>query len=156
MSETSVTLRRMRWWDLDAVDAIEQQLFDQPWSTETFLSELAYVPESRHYLVAEQESQLLGYAGLRAVPPEADVQTLAVAPAAQGRGLGRLLLDALLTEAVRRGCTQVFLEVRSDNDPAAALYTARGFERIALRRGYYAPGQDAVIMRLRTSAEASA
>lgn len=156
MTGEGIELRRMRWWDLDAVAAIERQLFPQPWSGETFLSELAYVPESRYYLVAEQASEVVGYAGLRAVPPEADVQTLAVAPAAQGRGVGRRLLDALLAEAARRGCTQVFLEVRSDNDPAAALYAARGFERIALRHGYYGPGQDAVIMRRRTTAGASA
>lgn len=140
----------MRWWDLDAVVALEQQLFAQPWSAQTFLSELAYVPESRCYVVAQDAAGIVGYAGLRAVPPEGDVQTLAVAPAAQGRGVGRTLLDALLAEAVRRGCTQVFLEVRADNASALGLYGSRGFERQGLRRGYYGPGEDAVIMRLRT------
>lgn len=152
MSPGTVALRRMRWWDLEEVSALEQALFEQPWSAETFLSELAYVPESRWYVVAADGSGVLGYAGLRAVPPEADVQTLAVAPGARGRGVGRMLLDALLGEAARRGCTQVFLEVRSDNAPALGLYAARGFERQGLRRGYYGPGQDAVIMRLRTGA----
>lgn len=155
MTSGSVELRRMRWWDLDAVVALELALFPQPWSAETFLSELAYVPESRWYVVAESDGDLVGYAGLRAVPPEGDVQTLAVAPATQGRGVGRTLLDALLAEAVRRGCTQVFLEVRSDNPAALGLYGSRGFERQGLRRGYYGPGEDAVIMRLRTGAGVS-
>lgn len=146
---TEVSLRRMRWWDLPAVTEVEQALFPEPWSTETFLSELAHVPETRHYLVAVRDEDVLGYAGLRAVGTEADVQTIAVAPTAQGTGLGGRLLDALLEEAQRRGCREVFLEVRPDNAAATALYASRGFERIALRRGYYAPGEDAVIMRRR-------
>lgn len=146
---SDVALRRMRWWDLPEVAVLEQDLFAEPWSAETFLSELAHVPETRHYLVAVRDDGVLGYAGLRAVGTEADVQTIAVAPAARGTGLGGRLLDALLEEAQRRGCREVFLEVRPDNTAAAALYGSRGFERIALRRGYYAPGEDAVIMRRR-------
>lgn len=142
-------LRRMRWWDLPEVTALEQQLFPEPWSTETFLSELAYVPDTRHYLVAVRDDGVLGYAGLRAVGTEADVQTIAVDHAARGTGLGGRLLDALLEEAQRRGCREAFLEVRPENAAATALYASRGFERIALRRGYYAPGEDAVIMRRR-------
>jgi ribosomal protein S18 acetylase RimI-like enzyme len=79
-----------------------------------------------------------------------------VAPWAQGRGLGRAVLEALLGEAVRRGCGQVLLEVRADNGPAMALYHSRGFEQIALRRGYYAPGADGVVMRLRLTGKAAA
>ncbi len=160
------TVRRMRWWDLPAVCELERSLFPQPWTAETFLSELAHVPDTRHYLVAVpgecgldpigtdaghiHGEQVSGYAGLRAVGAEADVQTIAVAPGARGTGLGGRLLDALLAEALRRGCREVFLEVRPDNTAATALYASRGFERIALRRGYYAPGEDAVIMRLRS------
>jgi ribosomal-protein-alanine N-acetyltransferase len=81
---------------------------------------------------------------------EADVQTIGVHPASQGRGLGTLLLRALTAEAVRRGATSLLLEVRADNDPAIRLYTREGFERISLRRRYYQPGDvDAWVMRRR-------
>jgi N6-L-threonylcarbamoyladenine synthase len=64
---------------------------------------------------------------------------MAVAPTAQGRGLGRQLLRALLEEAERRGQRTVRLEVRADNPVAQGLYAAHGFMREGLRRGYYQP-----------------
>jgi [ribosomal protein S18]-alanine N-acetyltransferase len=148
MPET--TLRAMRWWDVDPVTAIECDLFPDPWSTETFWSELAGVPDTRHYVVAEQDGAVIGYAGLFATRHQADVQTIAVATGHQGSGLGRTLLTALLDEARRRGCGEVLLEVRADNEPAQRLYERFGFERIAVRRGYYQPGgTDGWVLRRR-------
>ena len=64
--------------------------------------------------------------------------------------MGAALLTELLAEAGRRGCTEVFLEVRADNDRARVLYERFGFERIGLRKRYYQPtGVDAVVMRRR-------
>jgi ribosomal-protein-alanine N-acetyltransferase len=147
---TEPVLRRMRWWDVVAAHALEVALFPDPWSVETFWSELAHVPASRHYLVAEQDGDLVGYAGLVVAGNQADVQTLAVAAPAQGRGLGRLLLDALIAEARARDAAEVLLEVRAENAPARALYERAGFERIAVRRGYYRPGgTDALVLRLK-------
>jgi [ribosomal protein S18]-alanine N-acetyltransferase len=151
---SEVTLRRMRWWDLPAVCELEQGLFPQDsWTVETFWSELAGVPATRHYLVAETAGgEIAGYAGLRAVRDQADVQTLGVRPDQQGTGLGRCLLDALLTEAGRRRCHAVFLEVRADNEVAIKLYERAGFEVTGRRRGYYAGGADALTMRRRLPA----
>jgi ribosomal-protein-alanine N-acetyltransferase len=143
-------LRPMRWWDIDAVRAIEQSLFPDAWSTETFWAELAGVPETRHYVVAETGREVIGYAGLFATRDQADVQTIAVAAGHQGSGLGATLLDALLDEARRRGCREVLLDVRVDNESALHLYEKAGFERISVRRGYYqSGGVDGVVMRLR-------
>jgi ribosomal-protein-alanine N-acetyltransferase len=144
-----VRLEPMRWWHVEACVALERDLFPaDAWSPETFWSELARVPDSRHYLVAlDAGGRVVGYAGLSALPPEADIQTLAVAPSGQGRGLGSRLLDALLAEAARRGATTVLLEVRADNEAALHLYGRRGFVPIARRRDYYAPGVDAVVMK---------
>lgn len=148
MSEVSV--RRMRWWDLEAAHGLEVELFPDAWSVQTFWSELAGVPESRYYVVAEAGGGLVGYAGLAVAGRTADVQTLAVAPVAQGQGLGARLLDDLLAEARARRADEVLLEVRADNAAAQALYASRGFERIAVRRGYYPPdGADAHVLRLR-------
>jgi ribosomal-protein-alanine N-acetyltransferase len=144
----------MRWWDVERVLPLEAQLFpDDPWTAEGFWAELAQ-HDSRHYVVLESSDdpseQPLGYAGLMAVGATADVQTVAVAPSAQGRGLGRVLLDHLLAAAVDRGCREVLLEVRADNAPAQALYARAGFERIGVRRGYYDGGRtDALVLRRR-------
>lgn len=140
----------MRWWDVCAALAIERALFPDPWSEATFWAELAGVPETRHYVVAESGGEVVGYAGLFATRHTADVQTLAVAAERQGAGLGATLLTALLDEARRRGAGEVLLEVRADNVTAQRLYTRFGFERIGVRRGYYQPGRvDAVVMRHR-------
>jgi ribosomal-protein-alanine N-acetyltransferase len=146
-----ITLRPMRWWDVPAALAIERALFPDPWTEATFWSELAGVPETRHYVVAESAAELVGYAGLFATRHTADVQTVAVARDRQGVGLGAMLLTALLDEAQRRRVDEVLLEVRADNEGAARLYARFGFERVAVRRGYYQPGRvDAVVMRRRS------
>ncbi|MFI7588166.1 ribosomal protein S18-alanine N-acetyltransferase [Spongisporangium articulatum] len=146
-----LALRPMRWWDVSSLLAAEQELFGATaWSAETFWGELAH-PETRHYVVAEgPDGELLGYAGLLRPGPEADVQTVAVLPAAQGRGVGKALLAELVSQAAAGGANTLMLEVRADNEPAVALYTGAGFERIAVRRRYYQPGDhDAWVMRLR-------
>ena len=157
-----VVLRPMRWWDIAAVHRIETNLFPDPWSVEAFWSELAHVPATRYYLVAERAGaesagtdpagadSVVGYAGMVVAGHQADVQTLAVAPAHQRGGMGARLLDALLAEARRRGAAEVLLEVRAENTAAQALYARAGFERVAVRRGYYRPGgTDALVLRLR-------
>ena len=50
----------MRWWDIEAALVIEQELFADAWSAETFWAELAGVPETRHYVVADDEGDVVG------------------------------------------------------------------------------------------------
>jgi ribosomal-protein-alanine N-acetyltransferase len=146
-----VSLERMRWWHVADLLPIERQLFaPEPWSERMFWSELGQL-ETRHYIVAVAEGgALVGYAGLCDYPDEAWVQTMAVAPAAQGGGLGGRLLEELLEEAARRRQRVVSLEVRADNEPAQRLYARHGFARTGLRRGYYPGGVDALVLTHRS------
>lgn len=157
-----VALREMRWWDLDAVLALEQELFpEDAWSRGMFWSELA---EARHpagtraYVVAEDgDGRIVGYAGLAAVAGTGDVQTIATARDHWGTGLGSALLTALLRAATAAECHEVLLEVRVDNARAQRLYRRFGFEPIGFRRGYYQPGNvDALVMRLADPASGTA
>jgi ribosomal-protein-alanine N-acetyltransferase len=111
--------------------------------------------------LACQAAGLAGYAGMMFVPQvlrpsgrsirgggSADVLTIAVAGDCWGQGIGSALLEALVGEARRRGCAEVFLEVREDNPRARGLYLRRGFTEIGVRRGYYQPANvDAIVMR---------
>jgi ribosomal-protein-alanine N-acetyltransferase len=109
-----------------------------------FWNELA----QRHfYLVALDEEQVLGYAGLAVVDrEEAWVQNIAVRRDAQRHGIGRSLLEALLAEAEGKA-GKVLLEVAVDNAPAQRLYATYDFEPVGLRRGYYQPSNtDALVM----------
>jgi [ribosomal protein S18]-alanine N-acetyltransferase len=151
----SVVLRPMSLHDISAVAVLEQDLFGvEAWSPELLAGEVTADPVSRYYLVAEDGGMVTGYGGLMAQPGgQADVVTLAVAADRWGEGIGSALLDGLLAEADRRGCTEIFLEVRVDNDRAQRLYRRRGFTDIGIRRGYYQPsGTDALVMRLVTAA----
>jgi [ribosomal protein S18]-alanine N-acetyltransferase len=133
---------------------LETQLFegDDPWPASAFVSELAsrqFARRSNHYVAARTPKQLVGYAGiarLGLLPPyEYEIHTIGVDPDYQGQGIGRRLLDNLLEFA--QGGT-VFLEVRTDNEPAIALYRSAGFEQIGLRKRYYrVSGADAYTMR---------
>ena len=146
--ETSITVDRMRWWHIAAVAELEGELFPHDrWSVEQFWSELAL--PTRFYVVAIHAGSIVGYAGLFALAPQSDIQTIAVRADQQGRGIGHALLLALLTEADRRGAHETLLEVRADNASAIALYARHGFERISGRRAYYPDGGDADIMRRR-------
>ena len=135
--------------DLDNVLGLELALFgEEAWSRQMLEGELGQQPASRYYLVAEEDGTIVGYAGLLAAGGQADVLTIAVSTARWGQGIGSQLLADLLSEAVRRGCTEIFLEVRADNTRAQRLYRWWGFDDIGTRRGYYQPsGMDAIVMR---------
>lgn len=140
------TVAPMRWWHVDAVHALEEQLFpDDGWSREQFWAELAQ--PTRRYRVALDGDEVVGYAGLFVLPPDADVQTVGVRADQQGRGVGRLLLEPLVTAAEAQGVTHTMLEVRADNVGARSLYERLGFVRLSERRRYYPDGGDALIMR---------
>jgi ribosomal-protein-alanine acetyltransferase len=138
--------------DLPEMITWEGALFGtDAWSPEVMVAELSH-PAS-YYLVArpDGEDAIVGYAGLRADNRggDGDIQTVAVAPEHRGKGLGRLLVEALLGEARQRLASSVFLEVRADNDAARGLYASLGFQEIDRRTGYYQPdGVDAIVMTL--------
>lgn len=144
------TVDTLQYKDLPRCAELEQQLFpgEDPWSERMFAAEL----DAGHWYVGARtgDSTLIGYAGLAVLghPPqvETEVHTLAVDARCQGSGVGTKLLRVLLERADAEHAP-VFLEVRTDNVPALALYAAHGFERIGLRRNYYQPsGADAYIM----------
>lgn len=143
-----VTVRDMLPADIPAVHQLEVRLFPvDAWPLHMFVDELAQ-PETRRYLIAEAPEGIVGYAGLMCVEPIADVQTIAVVPEYEGRGIGSALLTELIDEGRRRGAADVLLEVRADNPRAQQLYLRFGFEQIHVRRKYYRDGVDALIMRL--------
>ncbi|GLZ44591.1 ribosomal-protein-alanine acetyltransferase [Actinomycetospora sp. NBRC 106375] len=139
--------------DADRCAELEAILFpgDDPWSARAFREELR---AGHRYLAARDGDRLVGYGGVALLPgrlgqqAEAEIHTIGVDPACQGRGVGRALLDRLLAAADDIGAT-TYLEVRTDNAPARRLYRATGFEVVGTRRRYYASGADAYTMRRR-------
>ena len=134
-----------RWWHIAEVMPLEDDLFgEEKWSSAMFWNELA---QHNFYIVATENDEILGYAGLSSNQDESWVQNIAVKATAQRRGIGRELLEALLAEAARLGIKKTLLEVAVDNAPAQHLYARYDFEPVGLRRGYYQPSNtDALVM----------
>ena len=144
-----VTVDTLTVADAERCAQLEACLFpgDDPWPAEAFGRELA--AKHNHYVAARTADTLVGYAGIsrlgRKPPFEYEVHTIGVDPAYQGQGIGGRLLAELL-EFADGGV--VYLEVRTDNAAAIALYRSAGFVEVGLRRRYYrVSGADAYTMR---------
>lgn len=141
-----LAIRPMHWTDIPDVDQLEAELFPSDhWSVEQWWRELA--AEHNHYWVAELQGKVIGYCGLSAQVPDADIQTIAIGAENQGGGLGGQLLDSMLDAAEALSIRFIFLEVRADNQPAINLYAGRHFTRMSERVKYYPDGETAIIMR---------
>jgi ribosomal-protein-alanine N-acetyltransferase len=135
--------------DADRCAELEAQLFpgDDPWPATAFVRELE--SEHNHYVAARTDGALIGYAGItrlgRKPPYEYEIHTIGVDKVHQGEGIGRGLLNRLLDIAAGG---VIFLEVRTDNEAAIALYESAGFTRLGMRKRYYrVSGADAYTMR---------
>ena len=129
--------------DLTTLAALHAACFARPWNARAL-----------HDLLTSGAFGLYhrdGFVLSRAAGGEAEILTLAVAPYARGKGLGRALLQAAIKEAGRRGAQSLFLEVGADNPSALALYAGLGFAKVGMRKGYYASDsgdKDALVLRL--------
>lgn len=145
---STVTIRAARESDLDDVAAIERAVFADPWSRRSF-ADLVNA-SGVQFLVASDENAVIGYAIVLMTGVESELANLAVARLAQHRGIGRRLLAEAMAAARRRGCQEMFLEVRASNAAAIRLYSSSGFEAVGRRVRYYArPIEDAIVMRAR-------
>lgn len=123
---------------------LHARAFERSWSAVEF----ADLMDALGVTALEAED---GFILIRAAGPDAEVLTLAVAPEARRRGVGRGLVERALAAAAEMGADTMFLEVAADNAAALALYKATGFERAGVRRGYYTrpegPKVDALTLR---------
>ena len=144
-------LRDMRREDLPAVLDIERRSFAQPWSRAFFEKELA-TPFARLVVTVEEavpRPQVIGYTCRWRVTDEVHLLNVAVHPERRGLGHGRALVAGVVAEAEAARARVVYLEVRAGNVIARRLYRQLGFKDLGVRRGYYGPGQDAIVMELR-------
>jgi ribosomal-protein-alanine N-acetyltransferase len=138
----------MREHDLDEVLLIENAIYTHPWTRGNFADSLRAGYECR---VLRLGAELLGYFVLMVAAGEAHLLNLSIAGAHQRRGHGSRLLRDAAALARKLGARSLFLEVRPSNRGAQALYTRFGFEKIAVRRGYYparAGREDALVLTL--------
>jgi ribosomal-protein-alanine N-acetyltransferase len=134
--------------ELDAVLAIEEASFTNPWTREMYLSELDRTDASAVYLARASQGEIVGFCSFWRVLDELHINNLAVAPDRRRAGVASALLRSVLAEGARRGARSVLLEVRRSNDAARELYSRMGFSVVAVRHGYYShPEEDALVLR---------
>jgi ribosomal-protein-alanine N-acetyltransferase len=148
-----VAIRRMTASDLDRVQAIAESLPQAPhWPQSAWLKALdseSAPPRVALVAAGPQPSLIHGFAIANFLPPQAELESIAVVPERQRLGLGERLFQALAAELKAAGVHELVLEVRASNRPALAFYRTLGFTQTGLRAGYYAdPKEDAVLMSL--------
>lgn len=142
----AIRVRPARRDDLASVARIEAASFSTPWSPATFESLLGRTGPV--LLVAQApEGAVVGYAVMWSYADQGELANIAVAKGWRGRGIGSLLMDAILEAADGAGVRELFLEVRESNTRASVMYERRGFELVGRRPLYYQhPREDALVL----------
>lgn len=142
-------IRRAGAGDLDAVVALEDECEGRDaWSRALLADGLAGTVPTVSYLVAQGESDIVGYAVVSCVDDVAELQRIGVTADARRSGIGSELLERTLGLARKEGAQRLLLEVREDNRAAIAMYAAHGFVEIDRRPRYYRDGAAAIVMRI--------
>lgn len=149
MKENAYTIKAMCQEDIPEVLRLEREAFGQmAWHAEDFESAISSKCDFPLVIQAGTDSiGLAGYAVLRIIAPEAEIENICVAPACRRSGVGETLMAEMLHLAAERDAERIFLEVRAHNEPAKALYLKSGFVESYRRKNYYqGPTEDAIIM----------
>ena len=124
---------------------LEKTCFSTPWS-ESGLNEEIENPQS-HFIVAENEDDVLGYIGVQEIVGEAYITNIAVFPEYRRQGVAQELLQKAIDGAKSRDCVFITLEVRKSNSNAIALYEKLDFKNVGERKNFYTnPTENAIIM----------
>lgn len=131
--------------DLDAVNAIEMQAFQDPWSKQDFINELESNPYSCIY-VKEINGEVVAYVDLWIAYENAEIANIAVKKEFLHQGIASELMQYCLQKIQQSKCENFTLEVRVSNMNAIKLYEKFGFQTVSKRKKYYADGEDAYLM----------
>ncbi|PNH20692.1 ribosomal-protein-alanine N-acetyltransferase [Megasphaera hutchinsoni] len=139
--------------DVEGIYGIEQRSFSRPWSKDVIKRELEDNEFALYYVLETADGLLGAYAGLWNVVGEGQITNIAVLPEFQGQGYGEMLVRILMEAAWDAGCETIFLEARSSNSVALALYRKLGYQTVSIRKAYYTdPIEDACIMECKKEA----
>lgn len=131
---------------LQDFEQIEKNLisdFDDFWTPAILKSEI--VAENRSYIVAKQNGEIVGFAGVMYNFPAIEIMNIVTKKDCRGNGIGKKLLQAILENAEKNQFTEIFLEVNEKNKIAKSLYENAGFCQIGERKTYYGD-ENAILM----------
>mgnify|MGYP000429746949 FL=1 len=130
--------------DLADILSIEKKVFKHPWSKEQLSWELNSQPAAENYVMIAR-GNMIGYLFSHVVDDDVQILNIAIDIPFQHKGYGEQLLSYFLDQF--NTDSSIHLEVRKSNFPAINLYLKFGFHETGTRKGYYADGEDAIIMQ---------
>lgn len=140
-----MTIESMTVDDISQVAKIERQIFSIPWSEKAFRDSME--SDNTIYIVAKENDNVAGYAGMYLSFEEGNITNVAVNPLSRRKGIGEKIVRDILNRAYEKGVRDVFLEVRETNSVAIALYEKIGFKEEGIRKNFYdKPRENALIM----------
>ncbi len=129
-----IGMRPMVRDDVPRIAELDRVSYPYPWTAGNFSDALE---AGNRCCLYEEHGEIVAYAVMMQVVDELHLLNLTVAPAWQGLGYGRAMLERLLEWAREDEFTSVWLEVRPSNQVARCLYTSAGFVEVGLRKNYY-------------------
>lgn len=140
-----MTIESMTVDDISQVAEIERQIFSIPWSEKAFRDSME--SDNTIYIVAKENNNVAGYAGMYLSFEEGNITNVAVNPLSRRKRIGEKIVRDILNRAYEKGVRDVFLEVRETNSVAIALYEKIGFKEEGIRKNFYdKPRENALIM----------
>ncbi len=146
---TEYLVRKALKSDAAVLEALEHDAFgDRSWGAAGVAGSFG-APGVEILFCSRSGAQPVGFAIWRALPGEAELLSIGVAPDRRRGGAGAALLDAVIDAAGRVGARAIHLEVDPGNRAAMALYIRAGFAETGRRKAYYRSGADATLMSKR-------
>jgi ribosomal-protein-alanine N-acetyltransferase len=145
LSRSEPTMSEARQRDAAAIAALHAASFQRGWGEDEFHRLLIDRAVVAHRATIGRA--MVGFILSRMAAGEAEILSVAIAPAWRGRGFARPLLDLHLRRLAGLGVRAVFLEVDENNEPACRLYRNAGFSEVGVRKGYYQEGASALVLR---------
>ena len=136
--------RLMESRDVLGVFKVDQACFSHNWTQDSYEAETKNILSN--YIVAEVDGEIIGFGGFWQVIDEAHITNMAVMADYRQTGVGQNIMNAMLAQALAKGCVAMTLEVRGDNQPAINFYLKNQFTREGRRKDYYGLRMDAIIM----------
>ena len=138
-------VREMKLSDLGVVLEIEKELYKVPWTEEQYKYELEE-NEFSYLFVLEHDNVVIGYYGFWVMFENVDITKVSIRKEFQGMKLSHILMEDCIKRVEMLDGEKINLEVRVDNLRAISLYKKHGFKELIVRKDYYGPKEDALIM----------
>lgn len=140
----NIKISRMTTTDLNILEGILIEKFDEFWSYNALKEELSCT--NSYYIVAKEGSNIVGFAGIKIILDEANLMNIVTKKDKRNFGIASLLLENLINKSMEIGANTITLEVDENNAPAMHLYEKYDFKKVGLRKKYYNGINNAVIM----------